>query len=86
MLTSSISDEKHLDSIPAGLDGILEAKTVAKDTIKGIEEGTFMILPHPKVHKYFQMKANDYDRWLKGMRRSKKHLESMLSTPRKSKL
>lgn len=86
MLTNSVANESDLDSIPAGLDGIVTPEKVAKDTIRGIKDGTFMILPHPKVKNYFQMKASDYDRWLKGMRRSKKHLESMLSTPKKSKL
>ena len=29
----------------------------------------FLILPHPEVAEYFQRKAGDYDRWLRGMRR-----------------
>jgi NAD(P)-dependent dehydrogenase (short-subunit alcohol dehydrogenase family) len=36
---------------------------------KGIEEEHFLILPHPEVAEYFRRKANDYDRWLRGMRR-----------------
>ena len=37
--------------------------------VEAIERETFLVLPHPEVHKYFQRKAADYDRWLGGMRR-----------------
>ena len=29
----------------------------------------FLILPHPEVLEYFRRKADDYERWLRGMRR-----------------
>lgn len=63
----------------AGHDGVAEPKDVAAATIKGIQNGTFLILPHPQVQKYFVRKATDYDRWIKGMRRAKKHVDSLLS-------
>ncbi len=42
---------------------------VAAAAIDGMERETFLILPHPEVAEYFRRKANDYDRWLRGMRR-----------------
>ena len=36
--------------------------------VKGLEEESFLILPHPEVAEYFRRKATDYDRWLKGRR------------------
>lgn len=53
----------------AGLDGMLKAEEVAAEVVKAIDEERFMVLPHPEVAKYFQTKANDYQRWIRGMQR-----------------
>ena len=50
-------------------EGALEPDTVAEVVLKGVHEERFLILPHPEVAEYFRRKAEDYDRWLKGMRR-----------------
>ena len=51
------------------LEGAIEPEQVAADVIKAVAEERFLILPHPEVAKYFQNKANDYERWLRGMRK-----------------
>lgn len=51
------------------LEGALEPEQVAADVIRAVTEERFLILPHPEVAKYFQNKANDYERWLRGMRK-----------------
>lgn len=53
----------------AGVDGVLSAEKVADDVLRAVQAGTFMIMPHANVKKYFQRKASDYDRWVNGMRR-----------------
>jgi short-subunit dehydrogenase len=53
----------------AGLDGMLSADAVAEDVIKAISAERFLVLPHPEVEQYFQKKANDYPRWIRGMQR-----------------
>ncbi|HEU4319926.1 MAG TPA: SDR family oxidoreductase [Acidimicrobiia bacterium] len=47
----------------------LEPEDVADVVVAGLAEEKFLILPHPEVEQYFQNKANDYDRWLGGMRK-----------------
>jgi NAD(P)-dependent dehydrogenase (short-subunit alcohol dehydrogenase family) len=47
----------------------LEPDEVAEAVVEGLADENFLILPHPEVAKYFQNKANDYDRWLGGMRK-----------------
>src|SRR5262252_6918129 len=51
------------------LETAIEPEQVAAETMKIIGEETFLILPHPEVAKFFQQRAGDYDRWLRGMRR-----------------
>lgn len=50
-------------------DNALEPQAVAEAVLQGVRDETFLILPHPEVADYFRRKADDYDRWLKGMRR-----------------
>ena len=47
----------------------LTPEQVADAVVRGIAEEQFLILPHPEVATYFQHKANDNERWLRGMRR-----------------
>ncbi len=53
----------------AGVDGVLPPEAVAESVVEALSTRSFLILPHPRVLEYFQRKANDYDRWLKGMQR-----------------
>src|SRR4030088_1285601 len=59
-----------LSSIPKGPqsgDGDLTPEQVAKDALLGIEQETFLILPHPQVLGYMRSKTENYDRWISGM-------------------
>jgi NAD(P)-dependent dehydrogenase (short-subunit alcohol dehydrogenase family) len=51
------------------LEGALEPAAVAGAVIEGLAAERFLILPHPDVAKYFRHKADDYDRWIRGLRR-----------------
>jgi len=48
---------------------LIEPEAVADAVVDGLADERFLILPHPDVERFFQNKANDYDRWLRGMRR-----------------
>jgi NAD(P)-dependent dehydrogenase (short-subunit alcohol dehydrogenase family) len=54
--------------------GAMEPEAVADAVVRGIGEERFLILPHPEVAEYFHRKADDYDRWLRGMRRLRSNL------------
>jgi NAD(P)-dependent dehydrogenase (short-subunit alcohol dehydrogenase family) len=56
------------------IDGVLSPDEVATIVVEGVKDGTFMILPHPAVRSYFVRKADDYDRWIGGMRRFRRRL------------
>ncbi|MEM9564652.1 MAG: SDR family oxidoreductase [Actinomycetota bacterium] len=50
-------------------DGIIEPDELARVTVEAIGEERFHVLPHPEVADYLKRKADDPDRWLRGMRR-----------------
>jgi NAD(P)-dependent dehydrogenase (short-subunit alcohol dehydrogenase family) len=47
----------------------LTPEQVADAVVEGLADERFLILPHPEVAVYFQHRANDNERWLRGMRR-----------------
>jgi hypothetical protein len=48
---------------------VLTVEQAAAIIADGIQEDRFLILTHPEVLGFFQNKANDYGRWVGGMRR-----------------
>lgn len=60
---------KGAEGSSAALDGILTAAEFAERTIEGMRAGQFMIRPHEQVVEYFKHKAENYDRWIGGMRK-----------------
>ena len=51
------------------VDGVLSTQFVADCILAGIQGEQFLVLPHPQVSTYVRRKADDHDRWIKGMRR-----------------
>ncbi|KUJ81833.1 SDR family oxidoreductase [Ruegeria profundi] len=60
---------RGLETSVAAIDGMLEPEDVAETCVQAIRSEQFLILPHPQVLDYMQLKAGDYDRWLAGMRK-----------------
>ena len=73
--TDMLAAEKRL-GLEFLTDNALEPEAVAEIVLQGIRDEKFLILPHPEVADYFHRKADDYDRWLKGMRRLRANILS----------
>jgi NAD(P)-dependent dehydrogenase (short-subunit alcohol dehydrogenase family) len=50
-------------------ENAIDPEVVADAVVAGLAEERFLILPHPQVTGFFRRKAEDYERWLRGMRR-----------------
>jgi NAD(P)-dependent dehydrogenase (short-subunit alcohol dehydrogenase family) len=55
-------------------EDVMEPAAVADAVIAGLAAEEFLILPHPEVREYYQRRAGDTDRWLRGMRRLRARL------------
>ncbi len=61
-------------SAQAAVDGVLTAEQVADAALDAIGTEQFLILPHPEVATYERRRADDRERWLRGMRRMQARL------------
>jgi NAD(P)-dependent dehydrogenase (short-subunit alcohol dehydrogenase family) len=67
---SAMPEERTgLGTPQASVDGVLTPDQVAACVIEAIGDERFLILPHPEVAMYEQRRADDRERWLRGMRR-----------------
>jgi hypothetical protein len=47
----------------------VDPEDVARDLLEAMEQGHFLVLPHPDVAQMYAGRAADPDRWLAGMRK-----------------
>ncbi len=66
---TALLEEASQGSMNFLVETAIEPTAVAEAVIAGLAREEFLILPHPEVAEYFRRKANDYDRWLRGMQR-----------------
>jgi NAD(P)-dependent dehydrogenase (short-subunit alcohol dehydrogenase family) len=69
-----------LDQAGAAGDAVLKATAIEPDEVadalwQGIADERFLILPHADVADYYQLRASDTDRWLRGMRKLQRQLD-----------
>ena len=70
-----------LSSKDARAEGsLLTAEEVADCVVAGVEEGRFLILPHPQVRDFARTRAEDHDRWIKGMVRLRRRALAEVGT------
>ena len=61
--------------------GAIEPGDVAEAVVAGLAAEHFLILPHPEVGDYFRNKAEDYDRWIGGMRKLGRRVAEAFGSP-----
>jgi NAD(P)-dependent dehydrogenase (short-subunit alcohol dehydrogenase family) len=72
---------RMLDDAPESVRAMLgneaiDPESVADAVIAGLADERFLILPHPQVAEFLRRKADDHDRWLRGMRRLQQKMDS----------
>ena len=55
----------------------IEPGQVADALWAGLADGRFLILPHPEVQGYYEFRASDPDKWLRGMNRMQQRIEEV---------
>lgn len=60
-------------------EGALDPDRVAAIVVGALRAECFLILPHPEVLDYFRRKSDDYDRWIRGMRRLNERVKTMIA-------
>jgi NAD(P)-dependent dehydrogenase (short-subunit alcohol dehydrogenase family) len=65
----ALSAADGIGAAQAGVDGVLTPDQVAACVIDTMADERFLILPHPEVATYERRRADDRERWLRGMRR-----------------
>ena len=73
--TPMIEDAMESEMIrAAAADGMIEPEELADIVVDHIDREQFLILTHPQVHGYMQLKAADYQKWVMGMNKMHRRL------------
>lgn len=62
-------------------DTALDPADVAERAFEAMADDRFLVLPHPEVGDYYRHRADDTDRWLRGMNRLQQGLEQLEQQP-----
>ena len=68
-MTMGPQTEGHVGINQVRALGMIEPEVVAEAVVEGLADERFLILPHPEALEFFRNKAENYGRWLGGMRK-----------------
>ncbi len=75
MVMAGLSDDQMAAQVVERM-GLIEPDACAAAVVDGLRADRFLILPHPEVADYVQRKAADPERWIAGMRKLQRNLQS----------
>jgi NAD(P)-dependent dehydrogenase (short-subunit alcohol dehydrogenase family) len=75
--TKMLADTGPAGELIMGASAI-EPEQVADAVLEGLADSRFLILPHPEVAGYYAARATETDRWLGGMNKLQRKVESAL--------
>jgi NAD(P)-dependent dehydrogenase (short-subunit alcohol dehydrogenase family) len=76
-IVDSVDPEARMAAAAVTNSGeVIGPDRVAELVVQAVLANTFLVLPHPAVLEMYQQKASDYERWIAGMRRYQRTLES----------
>ncbi len=67
--TPMVRNRAHVPGASSAIDDVASTDSLCDCVIDALQGKQFLVLPHPQVRDYFRRKADDYDRWLGGMRK-----------------
>ncbi len=62
-------------------DSAMDPEQIADAVVAGLADERFLILPHAEVAEFFRRKGDDYERWLRGMRRLQTTMDELAHKP-----
>jgi hypothetical protein len=77
MLASSAGGDVEKAAAKIGGGDVLSPDAVAREVLAGVVEDRFLILTHPSMHELIVRKAEDPERWIRGMRRLEARAEQL---------
>ena len=78
MLTRSTGGDAKKAAAGIGGGEVLSPEAAAARIVEGAIEDRFLILTHPEMHELVVRKAQDPERWIKGMRRLWQRTQELL--------
>jgi NAD(P)-dependent dehydrogenase (short-subunit alcohol dehydrogenase family) len=74
--TQMLSDAGEAGELLMG-ESAIQPEAVADALMTAVEEGHFLVLPHPEVAGYYAARATQTDRWLGGMNKLQRKIEQL---------
>ena len=81
MLKAGAQGDATRASAAIGAGEVLDTSEAAERIVAGVQRGEFLVLTHPEMKEYAVVKAEDPERWVRGMTRLWARAQKLLDQP-----